>query len=432
MDVNLKQFKLERLDPISPTFCAAKWLMSDIYLHTGVTSSCHFPNPHHIDFKSVEKNCLSIHNTAQKLQERNDLLQGIQTPNCSNCWNIENTSTDVASDRIYYSQYFREHNFNEVSCTQSPVPEFINVVFDNLCNLSCSYCDGSQSSTWQTNLKQHGLIKTNNDPKLTYRRYGDEFMLSEDQSQSLQDSFVKMVIENLDKIRIINVLGGEPTMSPKFWKFIDSLAEHDVSNLTLSIISNGSNVSNIQRFVEYKNKFLSIGVMLSIDGTAKKAEFFRGGLQWDKFEQSVRYVLEQTDLNLTLLGTISALSIDGLVENLDWFVAFKKIFGDRIKLKLAVIRWPNFQAIQILPLELKQYYRAGLSNWLHINEKYCNILLLENINQIIALLDCEESDDIELCQGDLKLFAREYSSRQGINMLECLSSNLAAWLLEKE
>jgi hypothetical protein len=164
----------------------------------------------------------------------------------------------------------------------------------------------------------------------------------------------------------------------------------------------------------------------------KKAEFFRGGLQWDKFQESVDYVLNKTDLNLTLLGTISALSIDGLIENLDWYAKLKEKFQSRIELRLSTIRWPNFQTIRVLPEELRQQYRASLSNWLHINKKYCNIMLVENINQITTLLDQPDNDTIELCRNDLKLFVKEYARRQNIDVQECLSNNLAGWLLKKD
>ena len=148
-----KQFKIERLDPISPTFCAAKWLTSDFYLYTGSTSSCHLPTPDKIDFDLVEQDINYFNNTKEKLEQRQLMLRGHQPAKCSNCWQVENSSADAISERVLYSQKFIQDDFSLLDLTVKQKPKHITVAFDTLCNFTCSYCDASQSTSWATDRK---------------------------------------------------------------------------------------------------------------------------------------------------------------------------------------------------------------------------------------------------------------------------------------
>jgi hypothetical protein len=42
------EFKQRMIDPISETFCAAKWYNATIWLGHGQTTSCHHPPGHYI------------------------------------------------------------------------------------------------------------------------------------------------------------------------------------------------------------------------------------------------------------------------------------------------------------------------------------------------------------------------------------------------
>ena len=159
----LVEFKRERLDTISTTFCAAKWFSCDVYLHTGVTSSCNYPSPHHIDLDAVKGNCLKIHNTDTKLNERESMLNGTQPSGCDNCWRIENTDTNVMSHRVYASKRHETNAFSQLSASDIIVPELISVVFDTYCNFKCVYCDPSQSSSWASDIKLHGNYNLKSD-----------------------------------------------------------------------------------------------------------------------------------------------------------------------------------------------------------------------------------------------------------------------------
>lgn len=432
MNQQLKTFKIERLDPISPTFCAAKWLSTDIYLHTGLTSSCHYPVPGQIDLSELESNSLAVHNTKQKILQRQQMLLGEQPAGCSNCWNIESADNKVISDRVYYSEYYKHKDFTKFDLSDKVVPEFVTIMLDNYCNFVCSYCDSTQSTSWATDLKINGPYKTFTDPKKTYLRLGSKDRLSEQQQNLLFDHVMEMITKNLDTIKTLNLLGGEPTINPKFWKLMDLLENHDTSNLNLQIVTNFSNWPMIEKFLSYRSRFKKIKLSISIDGIDKKAEFIRYGLKWQEFNNNVQRVLtDYPDVNLDFLGTLNILALDGLIDYCNWYLKIDQLWPYRLSSKVSVLRWPNFQSINVLPDHLKTYYKQQLQSWVQqYGDQLTGKLLAVNLDQIIALL--ESTDATHLEQTDFKNFVLEYSKRHKLNVKSTFSNELSCWIYTKE
>lgn len=432
MNQQLKTFRIERLDSISPTFCAAKWMSSDIYLHTGLTSSCHYPVPGSIDLLEIESNPLAVHNTRQKILQRQQMLQGVQPAECSNCWNIENTNNDAISDRIYYSQRHKHKDFTKFDLSDTVVPELITIMIDNYCNFVCSYCDPTQSTSWATDLKINGPYKTFTDPKKTYQRLGSKDRLNEQQQNLLFDRVVEMITKNLDTIKTLNVLGGEPTINPKFWKLMDLLEGYDTSSLNLQIVTNFSNRAMIEKFLSYRSRFKKIKLSISVDGTDKKSEFIRYGLDWQEFNTNVRHVLTKyPEVNLDFLGTLNILSLDGLIDYCNWYLEIKRCWPNRLSSKVSVVRWPNFQAISVLPDHLKKYYMQQLQSWVQQHRKDLDSELLAiNIDQIVSLLGSPGTSHLE--QIDFKNFVLEYSKRHKLDVKSTFSNELSRWIYTKD
>lgn len=433
MSNKLKTFKLEVLDSISPTFCAAKWLESDIYLHTGVTSSCHLPRPHQINLQEAEDDPLAIHNTDQKIKERQQMLQGQRPAGCNNCWNIEDSGTDV-SNRVAYSYKWKDFDFSKLDLSKNIVPPKITIMVDNYCNFDCVYCDPTQSTTWATDLKTHGVYAVSSDPKKTYLRLGTKDRLTEDNSQKLTQQTVKLITDNLTQIHSITLLGGEPTINPKFWTLIDTLAQYNTSHLTLEVITNFSNVNAIKKLYASRHYYKDLRILISIDGTGPKAEFIRHGLKWNDFANSLTTFLEENvEYKISLLGTINILSLDGLIELCNWIKELNHRYNNRIQYRFFMVRWPNFQALNILPDHLKEHYKTQIQKWLEVNGQDSSFEpTVENLEQLIGILNNKELSGTELEQKDFKYFVKEYSARRKMNVKFTFSNELTRWIYEDE
>ena len=428
---DLTQFKIEVLQPISQTFCAAKWLMTDFYLHTGSTSSCHLPAPDKINLDQVNKDIDKFNNTDEKIAQRLAMLNGDQPLKCSNCWYIENSHQDAISERVLHSNYlYKAYNDNFSNLEINSKPREITVAFDTLCNFVCSYCDGSQSSSWASDLKTNGLFSNlTGDPKNTYYRLGTKDLVAD--YDRVFDKFCEYVTTCTGTVKKITCLGGEPLMSPNFWKFIEFVSNSNIAtNLEkFSIVTNLSNKKLLNKYISFGKK-LPISCAISIENVGKKAEFVRKGINWDSFENNLIDWLQYYSNQVTLLGTVSGIVLDGLIEYLDWVCDMNKRYNNRIKVKLFKVRHPNFQSIQVLPDNLKTKYKEDIKFWLSNNK--VDETLEEQLKSTIFLLDenCKEFEgsQVSLLQDTAKSFYRQFANRHNLSINDTFSSELANWL----
>lgn len=420
-----KVFKITRLDPLSPTFCAAKWLSADFYIHTGRTSSCHLPTPDKIDLALAQSNIHYFNNTTEKLQQKAEMLAGNKPGKCSNCWQVEAVA-DAISERIIYSSKFAKYDFSKLDASIEQAPITISVSFDTLCNFACSYCDASQSTKWATDLVTNGPYKKiYNDPRMTYQRLGKKELVND--YEQMFELFLQYIDRIKPSLHIINCLGGEPLISPNFWRFIEHLAQSDCSHIGLSVVTNLSDLENIKRLLAYQDKFRKISVTASIESTDARAEFLRAGLNWNTFEANLQWLQTQS-IEINLAATCSMLAVDGLVDFLEWYTTLNSI-----GLNIFRLRHPNFQAMQVLPIEIRLEYIRNVLAWLEKNYYKIDAETLEQIRNICYILSNEHETydevSVELLQADAKHFYKQYAERNKFKIQDIFSKNLSDWLL---
>lgn len=422
--MNYKQFKITRLDPISPTFCAAKWLNADFYLYNGTTSSCNFPAPHKINFDQVSKNIDRLHNTDEKIEQRRLMLNGEQPELCSNCWNIENSDSEAITERVIFSQVFEQLDFNKFDLSFDYKPKVVTVAFDTICNFTCSYCDASQSTSWATDLKLNGPYKNiQGDPRNTYIRVGKS--IDEVEYQKYFDYFKQYTVHCLDELDILTCLGGEPLSSPNFKNYFEFLLTLNTSNLTLRIVTNLSNTKYLNYIIKHKHKFKEIQLFVSVDGIGSRAEFIRNGLKWEEFNATVNDILSNTNIKISVLATIPGVACDGLIDFLNWYTALCTKYKENVTITLNRLRHPNFQSIEVLPLNLKDIYRKELIDWINVNT--LPEQTTEQVKNIIISLG--SSDSPEVLQKSCKTFYKEYAKRHNFSIEEIFSKELSNWII---
>lgn len=421
--MSYKQFKINKLDPISSTFCAAKWLNADFYLYNGTTSSCNFPSPHKIDFDRVSDDINCFHNTREKIEQRQMMLNGEQPPLCSNCWNIENVNPTAMTERIIFSKDYENLDFTKFDLSTEWKPKTITVAIDTICNFTCSYCDASQSSSWATDLKINGPFKNlQGDPRNTYSRLGNS--LNEQEYRKVFDFFKSYTEHCLSDLEILTCLGGEPLTSPNFKEYFEFLLTCNTQNLTLRLVTNLSNIKYLDYILSYRYKFKEIQLFVSIDSIGKRAEFIRGGLEWEQFNLTIESVLDR-NIRVSILSTIPGIACDGLIDFLNWFTELYDKYKENVTITLNRLRHPNFQAIEVLPKTLKIQYKNELTDWLANNSIHDQAV--EQIKNIIVSL--ESSDSSDLLQNSFKTYYKEYARRHNFNIVEIFSKELTSWII---
>ena len=97
---NFDDYRTRVIDPISDSFCGAKWYNATIWLGHGGTASCHHPPAHNIDKEEIKTNPSAIHNTRHKKKMRQMMLEGTRPKECEYCWKIEDMEKDADGNSL--------------------------------------------------------------------------------------------------------------------------------------------------------------------------------------------------------------------------------------------------------------------------------------------------------------------------------------------
>ena len=222
------EFRQQVLDPISSSFCAAKWYNATIWLGSGMTTSCHHPPAHLVDADKVRANPRLLHNTDQKKQDRLDMVSGRRPTGCEYCWKIEDMDRDAVSDRVYKSKIYKIKDIEEAYYGNNYYKDInlrtLEISFDRTCQFACSYCNPAFSSTWVNDIRKHGPYNgLVSDGRNHFTHTHDSAQLYKfGETNPYVEAFFRWwesdLNQTLDELRIT---GGEPLMSGYTWQLLD-------------------------------------------------------------------------------------------------------------------------------------------------------------------------------------------------------------------
>lgn len=163
-DESHRDFKNRMIDPVSESFCAAKWLNATIWLGHGGTTSCHHPPAHTIDVVELKDNPSAIHNTKHKKKMREMMQEGKRPNECEYCWKIEDMGKDAdgnepVSDRTYKTVIYDDTDIKriaEMDPSEDVNLKTLEIAFNRSCQFACSYCNPAFSSTWVKDIRNNG------------------------------------------------------------------------------------------------------------------------------------------------------------------------------------------------------------------------------------------------------------------------------------
>ena len=438
--MNDLDFRQQVLDPISDSFCGAKWYNATIWLGSGMTTSCHHPPAHRVSVEAIEANPKALHNTPEKKRDREQMIAGERPLGCEYCWKIEDIGRDNVSDRVYKSKIYPITELKAAAAmpVESDVDlKTLEIAFDRTCQFACSYCNPAFSSTWVNDIKRNGaytgLISdgrnhfTHTHESAQLYRFGE--------TNPYVEAFFRWwetdLHRTLDELRIT---GGEPLMSGYTWRLIDWFRDNqDKSATRLAINSNLGTDIDLDRFIDSVDG-LAVDVYTSNECYGAHAEYIRDGLDYAAWCDSVIKLLESSVRAVHVMCTINALCLETLPEFLSALVALKNIYGrGRVNFTLNILRFPSFQSPLILPDEIKTRYRNALEAWLDYNTD--NPALqeheLNHLQRLIDYLDTvktphRETFDMPKLLNDFRQFYIQYDQRRGKNFAATFPK-LAEW-----
>ena len=426
--MNDLEFRQQVLDPISPSFCGAKWYNATIWLGSGMTTSCHHPPAHHVSVDAVEKNPKALHNTPEKKQDRAQMITGERPPGCEYCWKIEDIGRDSVSDRVYKSKIYEIKDLTQAYRT--PVDTDIDlktleIAFDRTCQFACSYCNPAFSSTWVNDIRKNGAyVGLISDGRNHFTHAHDSAQLYRyGETNPYIEAFFKWWETDLHRtLNELRITGGEPLMSGHTWRLIDWFKTNQGKSQTrLAINSNLGTDVDVDRFVG-SVAGLDVDVYTSNESTAAQAEYIRDGLNYADWQNNVVKLLDSNSIRAVhVMCTINAICLDTLPEFLSSLIQLKHAHGrDRVNFTLNILRFPSFQSPLILPDVIKHQYKQQLVNWLKHNcaDPVMHEHEINHLQRLIDYLDVvktphRETFDMPKLLNDFKQFYTQYDQRRG-------------------
>jgi organic radical activating enzyme len=436
------EFRQQVLDPISDSFCGAKWYNATIWLGSGMTTSCHHPPAHKVNIEDVTANPRALHNTPQKKQDRAQMQQGERPPGCEYCWKIEDMGRDAVSDRVYKSRIYPIAELQRAAAT--PQDQDVNlrtleISFDRTCQFACSYCNPAFSSTWVKDIRANGAYADLvSDGRNHFTHTHDSAQLFRfGERNPYVDAFFRWwetdLHATLDELRIT---GGEPLMSGYTWQLIDWFRDNPGRSRTrLAINSNlGMEWSVIERAIDSCHG-IDLDIYTSQESLGPHAEYIRDGLDYTEWCMNMQRIMQGKKLRaLHVMCTINALCLESLPEFLSYLMLWKQEYGrDFPNFTLNILRFPSFQSPLVLPDDIRIHHRDRLQAWL--DQWQHNVMLQSHErNQVRRLIDYldvvktphSDAFDLPSLHNDFRRFYEQYDQRRDKNFAQTFP-NLTDW-----
>ena len=250
---------------------------------------------------------------------------------------------------------------NPLSSVWNGKIRYLEYTMSNLCNATCSMCDGFFSSSWAGKVTR------------------------------LSDDAYNKIVHILPSVEKLVIKGGEPFADSRNIKILERYLE--VSDGTVDIITNGS---------LFHNSCLSSRVHLgvSIDGTYELYRWIRS-TDWDTVIDNMKRFYDATGHGVTVQSVISLYNFFNIEDYLEYFR--DKEYVSRIEMNHWV-DWPKHSSVQCLPedilMEQKEknvrimkkykdnpkYNLLDMTSLKYKNKKGCNReVFLERVSHVNSL-----------------------------------------------
>lgn len=268
-------------NPKSPTFCVLPF----IHINAAVTGHFKPCCNTYGGFPDIprESSFWDAFESKEMDEVRDQVNTGQQPSVCDICW--KNEAKGIESQRIHNNRKYREF----IEQDKEAKLEYIDVKFDNKCNLQCRMCDPySSDQIWKTLEavdKVPGHLKHINITKEEYEKKSFSGIREQD------------IKNNLDSIKVLKVTGGEPFVSNNFLSVMNKAIETgDSKHIYISVTTNGTKFT--KKITEKFKYFKGIDVNISVDGCQESYDYIRYPFTWNKwFDRVVDFLSDMEEMD---------------------------------------------------------------------------------------------------------------------------------------
>ena len=320
---------------------------------------------------------------------RKYMMEGKWHPECKRCMDEEKSG--MKSMRHFYNERWIERftidDAKEItdvetgSLPEDHEPFFYDIQLGNLCNLKCRICNPSCSSSWLLDHKKMNKlgdkwrkpISKGATPVTFEHLGGKQFKLTPDPyAWANSDEFWEQMSSVKPKIEHLYLIGGEPMMVQRHFKFLKECVESgDSKHIVLQYDTNLTNLPT--KVMDYWKEFKEIHIGFSIDGMGKELEYMRHPIKWDHMLKNIhkleQFAKENNNVKLIDSITVSIYNILHILDYIEWKVKAGKYEYDylfqqhRPHFGVHPLHNPDFLNARSLPLDAKTEITSLYKKW---------------------------------------------------------------------
>lgn len=301
-------------------------------------------SPHEDSFGSLKDDSIqNTWNSSHFKEARLSMLADKPINNCNYCYTLEESG--ISSMRKQFNDKYQDY-FDVVARTESDGRvedlklRYLDFRFSNRCNFKCRGCSPTLSTSWYEDHQKLWEFKS------------DEVKLVNDIQN--YPSTKKELFEQLHNVKTAYFAGGEPLMMQEHYDCLEYFIENNLVDVSLSYSTNLS----VLRFKNYDlldlwKKFKSVQLIVSLDEVGERGEYFRSGLDWNKFIDNLNQIKTKLPHAKILVNcTVSLFNIYRLPEIHDFL--FSRNFIDEKGFILNTLVTPECYRMQVLPKNIKK------------------------------------------------------------------------------
>jgi organic radical activating enzyme len=333
---------------------------------------------------------------------------------------------------------------NSIGTEDDVIPSYVEVNFNNACNLKCSYCSPQFSSSWGDEVHRYGAFPTSTPHNAPEHFSGARRVIPAREHNPYVEAFWSWWPTLYPELEHFRMTGGEPLMDRNTHRVLDYVIANPSKKLHLNVTSNFSVDERLWQSYLAKVKTICDGRIehfmqyVSLDAWISQAEYIRDGLDfallWDRVNQFLTEVPNYS--SLTFIVTMNNLSVTSLGKLMAGILGLRKIYShtyQRVWFDTPVLCEPAWQSLQILPEpyadKLERTWAWMLKNIETADDPFHGFkdYELARLDRDIAWMRSAQGQDHSQAKGDFYRFFSEHDRRRGTDFLKTFPEMRAWW-----
>lgn len=224
-----------------------------------------------------------------KLEEiKSALRNGNIHSNCHSC-TVAERDFNYSTLRHHYQKHYPLHDDDDFSLN------FLDVRWNNKCNLACVYCSEQFSSVWE---ERRGLVRS---------------LAKKDSDQELLD----WILEKCRDIKELMLVGGEPMLMKQNHALFKRLPADAKISIITNLCYDFEKLPCLNDLLDRPSENIIWNV--SLENTGQKFEYVRHGGSWQQLQKNIKFLVQHWPTTVSLNMVYSLLCAFDLDQTMEFF-----------------------------------------------------------------------------------------------------------------